>query len=545
MVKKKNYLFEISWEVCKKDGGIYTVIYSKLDQAISNFENYYLVGPYFENSKDEFEEKETPKKFLSQTKELEKIGIKIHFGNQRDKEEVKVILVEYLNYSNNINKIKEDLWNRYKIDSLNSNWYDFDEAILWSWSCGVAIEKLTSKIKSQIYLHAHEWMSGGAIFYVDSLNQEKIKTVFTTHATMLGRSISGNSGNLYETLENINPEEKAYEIGINTKHQCEKALANCANCFTTVSQITNKEAIKFYGKEADQILYNGFSNRGIENLEILNPKFLKSRVKIEEFINSYFNNFYDVDLEKAHIFYTSGRNEFKNKGIDVYIRSLSMLNEKLKSENFEKNIINFFLVMVGDFNLSSEFESSKNNFKNNIKREFNQAFAPLSTHDLPFENEIVKCLVENNLTNKIEDKVKNIIIPVKLDKKDKILNRNYYDIILGFDLGVFPSMYEPWGYTPLESISYAVPTITTDTSGFGQSIDESCGESCPSVKVLKRLNKNNEEVSKQLFQFLNNFSKQNKKQIVFQREISKWLSLKYDWKESYKNYLKAYEKASK
>lgn len=519
-------LYEISWEICNKVGGIFTVINSKSKQIKNKFKKYYQVGPFVDNSKNYFTELKLPKNMEQAQKVLESKGIKIHYGESKQTK-VKTILVEYLNYGEHINEIKGTLWDKYQIDSLNSNWYDFDEAILWSWTCGIVIEELSLNDKNKILVHAHEWMSTGAIFYIQTHSDKiKFKTIFTTHATMLGRCLSEKHTDLQTEIQSKDPNKLAYDMGVSTKHQTEKAAANHSDCFTTVSDITNKEASFFYSKAADVLLYNGFDNTGIEDLEILNAKFYKSRKQTNKLIRNIFSKIPDLDVDSTKLFYTSGRNEFVNKGFDIYIEALSKLNKTLIKEDSKLKLINFFLVPVGEF------------------KELKCNEISLKTHMIP-DHTILTELKNKELNNSINDKVFNILVPRYLDGKDGVINQEYYEFVTGFDLGVFTSYYEPWGYTPLESISYAVPTITSDLSGFGKHIEKSYGDFNPSVMTLKRSQESQERQIEKLYQLLYDQLNRNKKSQILQREFAKITALKYDWKSLVKNYIKAYNIALK
>lgn len=537
---KDVFLFEISWEVCNKVGGIYTVITTKSNQILKKIKNYYCVGPYLQNSNDDFIEIKTPNEYIEIKSELLKLGINIYFGKWKANEKVNVILIEYKNFSYKINDIKAKLWEEYKIDSLGSNWYDYDEPILWSWACGILIDKIYQKTSKKTIIHAHEWMSGGAIFY-NKINQNKnIKTVFTTHATMLGRTISGHGEDLYKNIKDFFPNEKAYELGIHTKHQSEKTLASISDCFTTVSNITDLEAKYFYNKEADTILYNGFDNTIVGDINRLNKKLENSRKDLDEFTKAYFNDFINIDTNNVKYFFTSGRNEFRNKGVDIYIKSLAKINSRIKNTK----IINFILILIGNFEKNSEITKSFENYKYKLKKE-DQKNAPLSTHNIPENNDIIKALKENNLNNSPNDNVLNIVIPTYISTRDNLINKTYYDFTSAFDLGVFPSNYEPWGYTPLECISLAIPTVTSDLSGFGQSVLNHCGDACTSVKVIRREKVNDEKSIESLSKFLIEISEQTKRELDFHREITKTLAIKYDWEVFINRYLEAYEIALK
>ena len=538
-MKFDSTLFEISWEVCNKIGGIFTVIESKTPYLSEYFQNHYLIGPYVGNSQHFFNEKDIPQDFIEAVTDLEHMGIKVHFGTTNIRGEREVILVEHLGYARNNNEIKKYLWEKHYIDSLNSQWYDFDEAIVWSWCCGIVIEKLTKNYRHKILVQAHEWMSGGAIFYLDSLKDDKYKTIFTTHATMLGRSIAGSGLDMYKLKDKIDPKQFSYEMGVHTKHQTEMALAHISSCFTTVSDITNEEAKLFYHKGADVLLYNGFDNYDIDDVNLLNEKFFIEREKTNDFLKGYFNDFYDIDVDNTKIFFTSGRNEFRNKGYDIYIKALAKLNKRLIDEDSKLQLVNFFVVMVSDFKPRCDVLDSIENYKNNIKEKASD-YAPLTTHNI--EGHDIKVNLENEeLNNHINNKVKNIFVPMDLNSRDGVINRRYLDFICGCDLSVFASYYEPWGYTPIESISFAVPTLTSDLSGFGKTIVHNCGESCPAVEVLKRDKRDDNVVIDELTDFMYKVMHENEKNSLFQREIAKWLDLKYDWSKFKKNYIKAYE----
>jgi phosphorylase/glycogen(starch) synthase len=534
----KGTLYEISWEVCNKVGGIYTVITSKLPFITEHFSSYYAIGPWLNQSSQVFKEEKIPQSMQKGKEELEAMGIKIHYGTWNVKNKPKAILVEHLGYSSHNDELKARLWEEWKVDSLGSQWHDFDEVFIWSVSCGLVIEKLR-KEKEHAYVHAHEWMSGGAIFHMKTQRVSNTSTVFTTHATMLGRALSGHGENLIEVQDKIDPRKKAYELGVQTKYLFEQALAKNADCFTTVSELTGEEAKLFYGKEADVYLYNGFDNRGLEDPEELVVQYSEANKKLENLVQGYFHDFHDLNSDKSQYLYISGRNEVRNKGCDLVIESLSQLNEELKPKEDSKTVVAFILLMVGEFDKNQEIFNSLENFKKKTKRE-EEKQAPLSTHYIPEENEIISLLRKNNLNNLPEDKVKVIVNPCLLKGDDGFFNIEYYDLVKGMDLALFPSFYEPWGYTPLESISYAVPTVTSDLAGFGRTIKETCGESCPSVQVLKRIGVSDEEAIKNLTSYLKFFTEENQKALLFQKEMAKYLAMKYDWSVFIKHYLEAY-----
>ena len=240
-------LFESSWEVCNKVGGIHTVLKTKADNMQQKVKEHYYIGPYRHKSQQEFEEEPVPKKFSTTFKKLESQGIKLYYGTWKIPAKPKAILVDFSNITDQINGIKGDLWERYAIDSLHSGW-EFEEPILWSTAVGRFLETY-SENKKNIVAHFHEWMAGAAILYLKS-RHSNVKTVFTTHATILGRTISSNYGDLSKEMEEINPDEESTKYNIQDKHLTEKACAWNSDVFTTVSHITGIEAEHLSKKKA-------------------------------------------------------------------------------------------------------------------------------------------------------------------------------------------------------------------------------------------------------------------------------------------------------
>jgi glycosyltransferase involved in cell wall biosynthesis len=365
---------------------------------------------------------------------------------------------------------------------------------------------------------------------------------------MLGRSLCGNGENLYKLIEKSNKDfidfdSKAYEINVHTKHQTEKTLANISNTFTTVSDLTKKETKIFFNKEPDKILYNGLNNleESFENL-ILN--FNKSRDKLINFTKKYFHNFYNFDIENSYFGFSSGRFEFKNKGFDIIIPALSKLNEKLKKENSNKSLIFYMPILMGKFEKSEQIIESINNYEKNIERKIDFDYAPLSTHNINFENLLIQYLLKYNLKNHKNDKVKIIIIPTNLNGTNNAYNLKYYEFIKGFDFSIFPSFYEPWGYTPEESISLGIKTLTSNISGFGLYVENKFKEKIENEKIISIINRdedNFEKETEQLFNKIIEFINYTQKEELIMKENSFELSKEFNWEKLIKNYLELYK----
>lgn len=586
---KAEYLVEVSWEVCNKVGGIYTVIESKVLQVMQQYgENYLLIGPFLNQHSSLFVEKVPPINLEPIFAELKKIGIICHYGKWSIFGEPKVVLIDVLNYTYMNNQIKTDLWNDYKIDSLGTNYYDYDQPIIWGNAVGKFIEKLSQSSNKKIVGQFHEWLAASAILYLKK-NNVKVGTVFTTHATMLGRTLAMNNIDIYNNIKLIDPIKEAYNNGIQSKVLTEKAAALNADVFTTVSEITGLECQYFLGKKPDVLLPNGLNLDKYPTSEEAAIKHQIYREKIREFLLYYFFPYYTFELDHTLVYFISGRYEFHNKGIDLLIESLAKLNEKLKSEKSNRTIIVFLWIPRDSIRIKPEivenrafyedirneieenfsdikhkiirdlvsdnkteikdlfFEDSLFEINNKIKR-FKKPYGipPICTHDLQNENEdsIIANLKSHNLTNKEEDHVKVIFYPIYLNGADRLLDLDYREAMMGTHLGIFPSYYEPWGYTPLETAALGVSAITTDLGGFGQFLNSKHAQhKNPGIFVLRMLNKSREERIEELFNTLNYFSSLSRQERIKNKIESKSLANLVDWSKLIKHYIRAHDKA--
>lgn len=582
-----DYLIECSWEVCNKVGGIYTVITSKVKLIQDKFkEKYLLVGPYFADKvpgvfeEIPVEESNTlcPKHICD---DLESQGIILHFGKWLIEGEPNVVLIDFLNMKEKLNDIKEFLWENYKVDSLNSS-NDYDEPVSWAFAVGKFIEAITKEKKA--CCHFHEWLAGAALLYLKK--NKNISTVFTTHATILGRSLAGSGFQLYEELGKFNPDEKAKEYHTESKHSLEKAAANNADIFSTVSEITGIEAEHILGKKPDILLPNGLDLEQYPSFEDSSIEHRNHRDKIREFLLYYFLPHYKFDVTNTLFYFLAGRYEFRTKGIDLYIKCLSELNKKLIKEKSEKTIIAFIFVPSQIRSVRHEILENRTNF-NDIKDDvdeymsdirkniitdlisgieiskkslFNKELVfdlkkkviklkrkdnpPLSTHILVNDNDIImKSLEESELNNTEKDKVKIVYYPIYLTGADGLLDQTYNQVILSSHLGVFPSYYEPWGYTPLECCAHGVANVTTDLAGFGKYIKPKVTKKHPGTFVVDRFGKTEKETCSKLTEVMYNFAKLSKKERVENKISSRKLAKLADWSVLIENYFNAYDLA--
>ena len=590
MKPKANYLFEVSWEVCNKVGGIWTVVKSKIEPTISTYgENYCLVGPYFpDKASSEFQEILPPDSFRGVFESLKKEGISCHFGSWLVPGEPKTILIDFSGFTSQKDIIKKELWDSYKIDSLNSQYFDFEEPVVWSYAVGKLLEQLAPLIKGKIVAHFHEWLSGAALLYLKSRNVP-IATVFTTHATMLGRTLTGSGIDLYKDMASLDPGKLCYDFKVNDKHQMETACAHNADAFTTVSEITGIEAEGLLKKKPDVLLPNGLDMEKFPTYEDCSVKHYLFRDKIREFCLYYFSPYYYVDLEQTLIFFIAARYEFHDKGIDVFIDALADLNQKLRESNSKKTIIAFFFIPAGASGIKTEILENKTRYQDirdniedsmkfitqhllysiisqnpidgdsllgaDMRQEYKRKVMalkkktgtpPLCTHDLYNEGNdpILNSLKSHNLLNKEEDKVKVVFYPIYLSGADRLLDLSYYEAMMGSHFGVFPSYYEPFGYTPLEAGALAVPSVTTDCAGFGRFLlKESIITNYPGIYMLRRLGKSNTEVVEELSRILCDFSSLARQERAENKIQAKKLANLFDWKLLIENYVRAHNLA--
>jgi len=592
MENKPDFIFETSWEVVNKVGGINTVIASKAREMVKAYgANYFLIGPYFkEKTMGQFEEVAPPEYFATAFTELSKKGVTAHFGKWLIEGEPFAVLLEFDHLLPYTDSIKKELWDFYQIDSLGAG-YDFNEPVVWGFAVGKFLEEFSKVMPDKKMIgHFHEWLAGSPILYLKNKNIN-IATVFTTHATVLGRSLASNNVNFYSNLEAIDPDRDARTYSVQHKHQMEKAAAQNADIFTTVSQITAIEAEHFLSRKPDVVLPNGIDVEKFPTIEEITKHHAIQRNRLREFLIYYFFPYYTFDIKQTLFYFIGARYEFHNKGIDLFIKALAKLNQKLKEENSKKTIVSFFwvpsgvkginpsisksreafhdiinsfeeihdemddailysLLMKKNSSIDDMFEESfLRNLKNQIGKLKSVAVGenpPLSTHDLqdPNGDAIMRAFRESGLTNKKEDKVKVIFYPIYSSGSDGVLDLEYYESIQGSHLGVFPSFYEPWGYTPLESAGLGVSSITTDLSGFGIYFkDRVKGKEFPGVYIVDRMKRSDDAVVEDLFNVMEHYSTFSKRERV-QNKISAYnLAAEADWSVFAKEYFKAHQEA--
>ena len=543
-----DYIFESSWEVCNKVGGIYTVLSTRAKTLQEAHQDHVIfIGPglwkredgnYTKEESPYF--REDPSLFADWQRETKENGLQVRVGRWMVPGEPIAILVDFVPYFEKKNEIYGWLWEKYSVDSLHA-YGDYDEASMFSYAAGLVVESLYTWIAQgepsplKVIYHANEWMCGlGALYINNKLPQ--IGTIFTTHATSIGRSIAGNMKPLYDYLFAYNGDQMAVELNMESKHSIEKQTAHHVDCFTTVSDITAKECVELLDKPVDVVLPNGFDDSFVPSAAQFTRKRKAARKRLLDVANALLGVQMDDD---TLIISTSGRYEFRNKGIDVFVEAMNRL---LRDKDLKKDIVAFIEVpgWVGEPRKDLQ-ERLKSNKQYDTPLEVPQVTHWL--HNMSHDN-VLGMMKYYDMHNRKDDRVKVIFLPCYLDGKDGILNMTYYDVVLGNDLCIYPSYYAPWGYTPLEAVAFKVPCITTDLAGFGlwaNSVFGKYGEIEDGVKVIHRTDYNYSEVADNIKDTVAAFSAFTKKQVDEARKNASRLSKKALWSEFIKFYEKAYD----
>ncbi|MDR1594102.1 MAG: alpha-glucan family phosphorylase [Prevotellaceae bacterium] len=475
-LQSPDFLFEVSWEVCNKVGGIHTVLTSKMYAVDEDLRNAHVfIGP------DLIKENEINLEFIEDTQIFKSWknraadeGLVIRVGRWNIEGKPIVFLVDYTRFFSEKDKIFSAFWEDYYLDSLPGRW-DYIEANLFGYVAGRVIQSFVNYHKAftkRAIAHFHEWMSGAGLLYLKK-HSPNVACVFTTHATIIGRCIAGNNMPLYDNIANYNPDSISHDFNVRARYSLEKNSALAADCFTTVSDITAKECEHFLGRLPDVITPNGFRITRKANTK------RKGRSVMTKVAEALLQTKLSDDV---FFIGTSGRYEYKNKGIDLFIRALGEINRA----GSKREIVVFMFIPAGSQGPSREL-------LHNIQYPDNPI--PVTnkfiTHNLDdyYHDRILQSISENGISNSERDTVKVIFVPSYMNENDGIFNLHYYDLLTDMDLTVFPSYYEPWGYTPLESLAYGVPTVTTTLAGFGIWVKNEF-ETSPSVTVIERTDSN-------------------------------------------------------
>ena len=537
--RKANWVFSVSWEVCNKIGGIYTVLstQAKTLKETSGATLVYIGPDLWEGKDNPLFDEDKSLYTLWKNYARDTDGIPVRMGYWNIPGRPIVILVDFMaNYSFR-NEIYGRAWELFNVDSMHA-YGDYDEASMFSYAAALAVKSFYNfNISSNdtVVYHAHEWMTAlGAMFVKHFVPQ--ISTVFTTHATSIGRSICGNGKALYEFFDGYNGDQMARELNMEAKHSVEKQAAHRVDCFTTVSDITARECTQLLERTPDVVTVNGFEDGFLPSSD----KFGVTRREARRCILSVTNKLFGTDWgDDTVIVATGGRYEYRNKGIDLFLESMRRLRDGGRTGSAH------ILALI---NVPAWVMEPRRDLQDRVLNHDagnTPLPMPLATHWLHNmgEDVVIGALQSMGFRNAPEDNIKVLFVPCYLDGNDGIFNKSYYDLLIGQDLAVFPSYYEPWGYTPLESAAFKVPTVTTDLAGFGLWVNSVVGHNAEledGVKVVHRTDSNWDDAAAEISSQIEKWVDLDAAQRDEIRKTTGRLSQKALWKHFIKYYLQAY-----
>lgn len=551
-----DYIFESSWEVCNKVGGIYTVLSTRaktLQDAMPD--RVIFIGPDFWQGKDNPLFVEDKKLLANWRRAALKENLSLRIGRWQIPGRPVVVLVDFVPFYAQRNDIYGAFWTDFQVDSLHA-YGDYDEASMFSYAAGRVVEsyyKFFLNESKRVVYQAHEWMTGLGALYIHK-HVPAIATIFTTHATTIGRSIAGNGKPLYDYLFAYNGNQMADELNVQSKHSIERQTAHHVDCFTTVSDVTARECFELLDKQPDVVLPNGFEMDFVPKGVTFVNRRRKARQRILDVANALMGT---QMTDETLIVSTSGRYEWKNKGIDVYLEALC---RTLHDDRLQRPVLALVEVPAWQAGPRRELQERLKDGKTEPSKFSSPLHDPFITHYLHEPGSDMTCqfIHRCGITNRESSRLKIMFVPCYLDGADGIFNMHYYDLLLGLDMTVYPSYYEPWGYTPLESIAFKVPCVTTTLAGFGLWANEmkanavkassgraeedvNCYLDRDGVEVIQRSDYNYNEVADRIRDEIIGFSQLSKKEVEVARKAAAALAEKAQWKYFISYYYEAYD----
>ena len=529
---KPEYIFESSWEICNKIGGIYTVLSSRAHTLQKDFHDRVIfIGPDFHLTPPDFLEDVT---LFSDWKKALPENHRVKTGRWNVPGYPLVILIDFKTFFNLRDAIYYDMWDAFRVNSAHG-YGDYDESCIFAWSVGLIIENFYNYYRlneKKVIALFNEWMLGMGALYLRKY-VPTIATMFITHATTVGRSIAGNDKPLYSHIRAYNGDQMAYELNVEAKHSLEKQTARYSDCFATVSENTAIECEQLLEKKPDIITPNGFEKGFVPEEPAYTEKRAAARQQLLQVVEKLTGK--PVD-KNAFLIAISGRYEYRNKGLDVFIDTIRKFNE---SKNPLPEIVAFIMVPAWIHQVRADVKYVvENDYPTTTPMQM-----PVITHWLKNmgQDKIIQYIFSSGLTNTASEKVRILFIPCYFDGNDGIFNVSYYDLLIGMDATVFASYYEPWGYTPLESIAFGIPTVTTDLAGFGRWAQTrlSGQDIREGVAVIKRTDDNYIAVVEQITDTLTELINLNNREPV--RKNCFRLSAQAEWGQFIVHYYNAFD----
>ena len=533
------YLFESSWEVCNKVGGIYTVLSTKAKTLQTKLNDKIIfIGPDIWNEAlpvDFLEDKSLFKEWKNKVGMTGELKVKV--GRWDVPGNPPVILVDFKPFFAEKDALYYSMWEQFRVDSLHA-YGDYDESCIFAYAVGKVVESFYHFYQledKKVAALLNEWMLGMAALYIQK-QLPKVATLFTTHATSIGRSIAGNNKALYAYMDGYNGDQMAAELNMEAKHSIEKQAAHHVDCFTTVSDITARECKQLLDKEPDIVTPNGFE----PNFVPAKLEYTKKRAEVRKALINMAEKLlgYTIDPDVLLVS-TSGRYEYRNKGIDVFIEAM---NRVRTSGRLQRETIAFILVPAWVKEVRADLKMAiETNYENHLPMQ-----CPFITHWLHQmqDDKVINYIGSAGFQNSKDEKLKIIFVPCYLNGKDGILDKTYYDILIGMDATVYPSYYEPWGYTPLESIAFGIPTVTTNLAGFGmwaKKAGVSGGDLSEGVAVIDRTDFNYFEVADAIMEQILSLSGKTEKECQQIKKNCLALSGEAEWDKFITYYFEAFD----
>ncbi|XP_049793072.1 glycogen [starch] synthase [Schistocerca nitens] len=580
---ENRWTFETAWEVANKVGGIYTVLRSKAYVSTEEMgDQYVMLGPYKEHcARTEVEEAEFPvtSPLSIAVNKMRDMGFKIHTGTWLVDGNPQLILFDIGSAAWKMDEYKQELWEKCHLGAPHPD-VECNDAIILGYQVAQFIEEFRqvaeecSNTPPHIVAHFHEWQAGVGLIALRTRHVD-VATVFTTHATLLGRFLCAGNTDFYNNLEKFNIDEEAGKRNIYHRYCLERAATHLAHVFTTVSEITGLEAEHLLKRKPDVITPNGLNVKKFLALHEFQNLHALSKEKIHEFVRGHFYGHYDFDLDKTLYFFIAGRYEFGNKGADVFIEALARLNHFLKTSYPEITVVAFliFPTKTNNFNVESlrghavtkSLRDTISDIQQKIGKRMYEiclsgrlpspadllqkedmvkikrciyslqrnGLPPVTTHNVaddwndPVLNAVRRC----QLFNTSNDRVKIVFHPEFMSSTNPLFGLDYEEFVRGCHLGVFPSYYEPWGYTPAECTVMGIPSITTNLSGFGCFMQEHIADPMSyGIYVVDRRYISLEGSVQQLASYMYDFARLNRRQRIIQRNRTERLSDLLDWR---------------
>ncbi|XP_073418386.1 glycogen [starch] synthase, liver-like isoform X2 [Dendrobates tinctorius] len=571
-------LFEISWEVTNKVGGIFTVLQTKAKITADEWgDNYFLMGPYYEqNVRTQVEICDPPLPAIRRAVDaLQAQGCQLYFGRWLIEGSPYVLLFDIGSAAWNLDRWKGEFWEACNVGIPYHDREANDALLLGSLSAWF-LKELTAQLQDRLNViaHFHEWQAGTGLILC-RFHKLPVATIFTTHATLLGRYLCAANVDFYNRLDQFDIDKEAGERQIYHRYCMERAASHCAHVFTTVSQITGIEAEHMLKRKADVITPNGLNIKKFSAMHEFQNLHSLYKARIQEFIRGHFYGHLDFTLEKTLFFFIAGRYEYSNKGADIFLESLSRLNFLLRVHRSDVTVVVFFIMPTKTNNFNVETLKGQAVRKqlwdtaHTIKEKFGkklyeallrgeipdmskildrddltimkraifstqrQSLPPVTTHNMLDDSAdpILSTVRRIGLFNSRADRVKVIVHPEFLSSTSPLLPLDYEEFVRGCHLGVFPSYYEPWGYTPAECTVMGIPSVSTNLSGFGCFMQEHVADPAAyGIYILDRRFRSPDESCNQLTQFLYSFCQQSRRQRIIQRNRTERLSDLLDWR---------------